>query len=97
MQNKSDLDTLNNTSSTNEAVNTAHNVFAASSQGQASALTYVNDVIFSFFANQSNSPQLDNKDLKQIDTDDLEEMNLKWHMAMLTMRVKRFIKITGRI
>nr|GEW94333.1 hypothetical protein [Tanacetum cinerariifolium] len=28
MQNKSDLDTLNNTSSTNEAVNTAHDVFA---------------------------------------------------------------------
>ncbi|GJT54498.1 hypothetical protein Tco_0989552 [Tanacetum coccineum] len=33
MLNKSDLDTLNNTSSTNEAVNTAHDVSAASSQG----------------------------------------------------------------
>nr|GEU89097.1 hypothetical protein [Tanacetum cinerariifolium] len=32
---------------------------------------------------------LDNKDLKQIDTDDLEEMDLKWQVAMLTMRVKR--------
>ncbi|GJT93410.1 hypothetical protein Tco_1082255 [Tanacetum coccineum] len=45
-----------NTSSTNEAVNTAHEVFTISSQGQASSSTYADD----------------------IDTDDLEEMDLKW-------------------
>ncbi|GJX00449.1 hypothetical protein Tco_0184362 [Tanacetum coccineum] len=39
--------------------------------------------------NQSNSPQLDNKDLEQIDTDDLEEMDLKRQMAMLTMRAEQ--------
>ncbi|GKA53142.1 ribonuclease H-like domain-containing protein [Tanacetum coccineum] len=77
-----------NTSSTNEAVNTAHEVSTASSQGQASSSTYADDVMFSFFANQSNSPQLDNEDLEQIDTDDLEEMDLKWQVAMLTMRVE---------
>ncbi|GKC48493.1 hypothetical protein Tco_1071238 [Tanacetum coccineum] len=66
-----------NTSSTNEAVNTAHEVSTANSQGQASSLTYDDDVMFSFFVNQSNSPQLNNKDLEQIDTDDLEEMDLK--------------------
>ncbi|GKC81438.1 hypothetical protein Tco_1137155, partial [Tanacetum coccineum] len=67
-----------NTSSTNEAVNNAHDVSTASSQGQASSLTYNDDdVMFSFFANQSNSPKLDNEDLEQIDTDDLEEMDLK--------------------
>nr|GEX47102.1 ribonuclease H-like domain-containing protein [Tanacetum cinerariifolium] len=38
----------------------------------------------------------DNEDLQQIDVDDLEEMNLKWQMAMLTMRSKRFLKKTGR-
>nr|GEU78161.1 hypothetical protein [Tanacetum cinerariifolium] len=52
-----------NTSSTNEAVNAAHNVSVAN--------------------------------LEQIDTDDLEEMDLKWQVAMLTMRVKRFIKKIG--
>ncbi|GJT20719.1 uncharacterized mitochondrial protein-like protein [Tanacetum coccineum] len=31
-----------------------------------------------------------------IDVDDLEEMDLKWHMAMLTMRAKRFLNKTGR-
>ncbi|GKB55965.1 retrovirus-related pol polyprotein from transposon TNT 1-94 [Tanacetum coccineum] len=64
--------------------------------GQASSSTYADDVMFSFFANQSNSPQLDNEDLEQIDTDDLEEMDLKWQVAMLTMRVKKFLKKTGR-
>nr|GFB43990.1 hypothetical protein [Tanacetum cinerariifolium] len=34
--------------------------------------------------------------LKQIDTDDLEEMDLKWQMAVLTMRARRFLKRTGR-
>ncbi|GJW36238.1 putative ribonuclease H-like domain-containing protein [Tanacetum coccineum] len=85
----------NNTSSTNEVVNTAHDVSAASS-GQASSSTYADDVMFSFFSNQSNSSQLDNEDLEQIDIDDLEEMDLKWEMAMLTMRMKRFIKKTER-
>ncbi|GJV80299.1 putative ribonuclease H-like domain-containing protein [Tanacetum coccineum] len=77
-------------------VNTAHEVSTASSQGQSSSSTYADDIMFSFFANQSNSPQLDNEDLEQIDTDDLEEMDLKWQVAMLTMRVKRFLKKTGR-
>nr|GEX90522.1 uncharacterized mitochondrial protein AtMg00810-like [Tanacetum cinerariifolium] len=44
----------------------------------------------------SNSSLLDNEDLKQIDADDLEEMDLKWQMAMLTMRDKRFLYRTGR-
>ncbi|GJS68609.1 putative ribonuclease H-like domain-containing protein [Tanacetum coccineum] len=59
-------------------------------------INLVDDVMFSFFANQFNSPKLDNEDLEQIDTGDLEEMDLKWQVAMLTMRVKRFIKKTGR-
>ncbi|GJY08736.1 putative reverse transcriptase domain-containing protein [Tanacetum coccineum] len=67
----------------------AASVYAASSKDQASTASYVDDVIFSFFSNQSNTPQLDNEDLEQIDADDLEEMDLKWQMAMLTIRVKR--------
>nr|GEZ92083.1 hypothetical protein [Tanacetum cinerariifolium] len=55
-----------------------------------------NAIIFSFFASQSTSPQLDNEDLKQIDVDDLEEMNLRWQMAMLTMRARRFLQKTRR-
>nr|GEY63098.1 ribonuclease H-like domain-containing protein [Tanacetum cinerariifolium] len=55
-----------------------------------------NAVIYSFFASQYSSPKLDNEDLKQIDVDDLEEMDLKWQMAMLTMRARRFLQKTGK-
>ncbi|GJU91837.1 hypothetical protein Tco_1304260 [Tanacetum coccineum] len=64
--------------------------------GQAYTLTYADDVMFSFFANQFNSPQFDNEDLEQINTDDLEEMDLKWQVSMLTIREKRFLKKTRR-
>nr|GEV57539.1 putative ribonuclease H-like domain-containing protein [Tanacetum cinerariifolium] len=40
------------------------------------------------------NPQLDNEDLKQIDVDDLEEMDLRWQMAMLTMRARLFLQKT---
>ncbi|GJV28598.1 hypothetical protein Tco_1385046 [Tanacetum coccineum] len=46
--------------------------------------------------NQPNNPQLDNEDLQQIHPDDLEEMDLRWQMAMLTMRARRFLKNTRR-
>ncbi|GJY97230.1 hypothetical protein Tco_0514140 [Tanacetum coccineum] len=46
---------LDNSSSTNETVNTAHSVSAASSKDQASTASYADDVMFSFFANQSNA------------------------------------------
>ncbi|GJW47136.1 hypothetical protein Tco_0078782 [Tanacetum coccineum] len=39
--------------------------------------------------NQPNSPQLNNEDLQQINPNDLEEMDLRWQMAMLTMRARR--------
>nr|GEY01251.1 hypothetical protein [Tanacetum cinerariifolium] len=45
---------------------------------------------------QSTSPRLDNEDLKQIDVDDLEEMDLRRQIAMLTMRARRFLQKTGR-
>ncbi|GJV99616.1 hypothetical protein Tco_1554868, partial [Tanacetum coccineum] len=32
----------------------------------------------------------------RIDEDDLEELDLRWHVAMLTVRVKKFIQKTGR-
>nr|GEU77793.1 hypothetical protein [Tanacetum cinerariifolium] len=90
----------NNTNNTNESVSVVPSVSAASSKAIVSTLPNVDSlsdaVIYSFFASQSNSHQLDNKDLKQIDPDDLEEMDLKWPMAMLTMRARRFLKRTGR-
>nr|GEY25137.1 hypothetical protein [Tanacetum cinerariifolium] len=81
------------TDSTNDSVSAAVNVAAVSAKLNAATLLNVdslsNAVIYSFIASQSSSPQLDNEDLKQIDVDDLKEMDLKWQMAMLTMRARR--------
>ncbi|GKC85281.1 hypothetical protein Tco_1140998 [Tanacetum coccineum] len=82
----------NNTSNTNEAVNTAHGVSTASTQVNAANSTNIDNlsdvVIYAFFASQPNSPQLVHKDLQQIHPYDMEEMDLRWQMAMLTMRVR---------
>nr|GFA30182.1 hypothetical protein [Tanacetum cinerariifolium] len=50
--------------STNETVNAAHSVSVASYKDQASNASYTDDVMFSFFSNQSNALQLDNEDLE---------------------------------
>nr|GFB92053.1 hypothetical protein [Tanacetum cinerariifolium] len=54
----------NNSSSTNETINAAHSVFAASPIDQASTGSYANEVMCSFFSKQSNASQLDNEDLE---------------------------------
>nr|GFD21984.1 hypothetical protein [Tanacetum cinerariifolium] len=90
----------NSTTSINEADNTAYGISTAHIQGNDVNSTYVDNlsdaVICAFLASQPNSPQLAREDLEQIDHDDLEEMDLKWEMAMLTIRARRFIKRTGR-
>nr|GEX90119.1 hypothetical protein [Tanacetum cinerariifolium] len=89
-----------NTDSTTDSVSAATSVFAVCAQflvfSHPNIDSLSNAVIFSFFASQSTSPQLDNEDLKQIDVDDLEEVDLRWQMAMLTMRARRFLQMTGR-
>ncbi|GJU61932.1 putative ribonuclease H-like domain-containing protein [Tanacetum coccineum] len=90
----------NNTSSSNEAVNAAHRITTASTQVNTSYSTNIDNfsdaVICSFFATQLNNPQLAHEDLQQIHPDDIEEMDLRWQMAMLTMRARSFLKNTRR-
>ncbi|GJX51930.1 hypothetical protein Tco_0280299 [Tanacetum coccineum] len=86
------------TNSINE-VSTINGVSTAaghSSQGQASSSLYTNDLMFSFFIDQSSGPQLDDEDLDQLDQDNLEEIDIKWQVDMLSMRVKYFYKKTKR-
>ncbi|GJS14178.1 ribonuclease H-like domain-containing protein [Tanacetum coccineum] len=86
--------------STNGVVNTAHGATTTSTQATAVKSTTINNLsnvmICAFFVSQLNSPQLDNKDLQQIHHDDLEEIDLRWQMAMLTMRARRVLKKNGR-
>ncbi|GKD86740.1 ribonuclease H-like domain-containing protein, partial [Tanacetum coccineum] len=75
-----------NTNSTNE-VSTAYGVSNTSGHCSKHEQT---------FASQSSCPQLDHEDLDQVDEYDLEEMDLKWQVAMISMRIKKFYKKTGR-
>nr|GEV75353.1 hypothetical protein [Tanacetum cinerariifolium] len=81
-----------NIDSTPDSVSVAASVSAICAKLPVSSLPNVdslsNEVIYTFFASQSSSPQLDNKDLKQIDVDDLKEMDLRWQMVMLTMKCR---------
>nr|GEZ82796.1 hypothetical protein [Tanacetum cinerariifolium] len=90
----------NSTSSTNRALKTTHGATNASTQATTINSTTIDNlsdvVICSFFVSQPNCPHLNNEDLQQIYPDDLEEMDLRRQMAMLTMRAKRFLKNTGR-
>nr|GEV11067.1 ribonuclease H-like domain-containing protein [Tanacetum cinerariifolium] len=83
-----------------ENVNTAHGATTTNTQATAVNSTTINNlsdaVICAFFASQPSSPQLDNEDLQQIHPDDLEEIDLRWQMAMLIVRERRFLKNTGR-
>ncbi|KAJ9548783.1 hypothetical protein OSB04_021326 [Centaurea solstitialis] len=92
-ENPSSLNTtaFNNTIATFNTTNeTASNVNSCSSQE-------INEdtVLEAFLASHVKS-SLINDDLDQINADDLEEMDIKWQMAMLTLRMKRFIRRTGR-
>ncbi|GJR49614.1 ribonuclease H-like domain-containing protein [Tanacetum coccineum] len=90
-----------NTSRTNEVstdsgnfrVNTAGRT---NSSSQVSSTPGADELVCSFFAQQTTSPPLDNEDLQQIDLDDLEELDIRWQVAMLTVRVQRFIKKIGK-
>ncbi|GJY93400.1 putative ribonuclease H-like domain-containing protein [Tanacetum coccineum] len=90
----------NNTSSSNEAVNAAHRVTTTSTQVNTAYSTNIdnlNDVVIClFFASQPNSLQLAHEALQQIHPDDIEEMDLRWQMVMLTTRARRFLKNTRR-
>nr|GEY84542.1 ribonuclease H-like domain-containing protein [Tanacetum cinerariifolium] len=74
------------TDSTTDSVSAAVSVTAACANLPSSPFPNVdslsNAIIYSFFASQSTSPQLDNEDLKQINVDDLEEMDLRWLMDL---------------
>ncbi|GJV26442.1 ribonuclease H-like domain-containing protein [Tanacetum coccineum] len=52
--------------------------------------------IYAFLVNQPNGSQLMHEDLEQIHEDDLEEMDLKWQLALLSMRARRYYQRTGK-
>ncbi|GKE39601.1 ribonuclease H-like domain-containing protein [Tanacetum coccineum] len=85
---------------TNE-LNTAYRISTASTQvstasSQVSTANLSDATVYAFLANQPNGSQLVHEDLEQIYEDDLEEIALKWQLALLSMRTIRSFQKTGR-
>nr|GEW01589.1 hypothetical protein [Tanacetum cinerariifolium] len=53
----------------------------------AASLSY--DTIYAYIATQPNGSQIKYEDISQIDDDDIEEMDIKWNLALLIMRADR--------
>ncbi|GKB27700.1 putative ribonuclease H-like domain-containing protein [Tanacetum coccineum] len=55
------------------------------------------EIICSFFAQQASMPEThDDEDLLQIDDDAMEEIDIRWQVAMITARIRKFMRKTGR-
>nr|GEZ73788.1 hypothetical protein [Tanacetum cinerariifolium] len=83
-----------NTSSGKSKVSTA-SVPTASTQVSTTSTDVVaaslsHDTICAYIATQSNGSQIKYEDITQIDEDDIEKLDIKWNMALLSMRADRF-------
>nr|GEY00091.1 uncharacterized mitochondrial protein AtMg00810-like [Tanacetum cinerariifolium] len=86
---------LANTSSGKGEVHTASTqVSTASADVAATSISH--DTVCAYIASQSNGSQIKYKDITQIDEDDIKEMDIKWNMALLSMRADRFWKKTSK-
>ncbi|GJV04824.1 putative ribonuclease H-like domain-containing protein [Tanacetum coccineum] len=93
--------TAPSTSSTND-VNTAKptyevniispNVNTANSQVSTASLS--DNAVYAFMVENPNGSNLLQQDLEQIHEDDLEAMDLKWQLSLLSMRAKRYYQRT---
>ncbi|GJR82236.1 ribonuclease H-like domain-containing protein [Tanacetum coccineum] len=89
-------------STTNTQVSTTNTQVSPASTQVSTASTQVSianlsdDTVYAFLARQPNGSQLVYEDLEQIHEDDIEEMDLKWQLALLSMRTRRFFQKTSR-
>ncbi|GJW15846.1 ribonuclease H-like domain-containing protein [Tanacetum coccineum] len=63
---------------------------------EISTASFSDATVYAFLSTQPQGSQLVHEDLEQLHDDDLEEMDLKWNMALLSMRARKFYQRTGR-
>ncbi|GJU84209.1 putative ribonuclease H-like domain-containing protein [Tanacetum coccineum] len=56
---------------------------------EISTASFSDAIIYAFLSTQPQGCQLVHEDLEQLHDDDLEEMDLKWNMALLSMRARK--------
>ncbi|GJU25164.1 ribonuclease H-like domain-containing protein [Tanacetum coccineum] len=52
--------------------------------------------VYAYLATQPNGSQVVHKDLEQIHEDDLDEIDLKWQLALLSMKARKFYQRNGK-
>ncbi|GJU77415.1 putative ribonuclease H-like domain-containing protein [Tanacetum coccineum] len=95
--------TAPSTSSTND-VNTAKPAYEVSTVSphvnttspQVSTANFSDNAVYAFMVENPNGSNLLQQDLEQIHEDDLEAMDLKWQLSLLSMRAKRYFQRTGK-
>ncbi|GJU32302.1 putative ribonuclease H-like domain-containing protein [Tanacetum coccineum] len=95
--------TAPSTSSTND-INTdipAYEVSIASpnvntANPQVSTTSFSDNDVYDFMIENPNGSNLLQQDLEQIHEDDLEAIDLKWQLSLLSMRAKRYYQMTGK-
>ncbi|GJR06343.1 putative ribonuclease H-like domain-containing protein [Tanacetum coccineum] len=70
--------------------------FTTASSIPAASSNVIESVLHSFVAKSDPQQQITYEDFDQIGKMDLEELDIKWQMAMLSVRINRFEKKAGR-
>ncbi|GJR92049.1 hypothetical protein Tco_0216060 [Tanacetum coccineum] len=88
-------------SSTNDANTASPQVSTVSpnvntASPQVSIASFSNNVVYAFIVKNPNGSNLLHQDLEQIHEDDLEAMDLKWELSLLSMRAKRYYQRIGK-
>ncbi|GKA01590.1 putative ribonuclease H-like domain-containing protein [Tanacetum coccineum] len=90
-----------NSSSTND-VNTASSQVSAASPSintaspQVSTASVCDNTVYAFMVENPNGSNVLHQDLEQIHEDDLEAMDLKWQLSLLSVRAKKYYQKTGK-
>ncbi|GKA79049.1 putative ribonuclease H-like domain-containing protein [Tanacetum coccineum] len=93
--------TVPSTSSTNDTAKHAYEVSIVSpnvntASPQVSTASFSDNDVYAFMVKNLNGSNLLQQDLEQIHEDDLEVMDLKWRLSLLSMRAKRYYQRTGK-
>ncbi|GKF39173.1 ribonuclease H-like domain-containing protein, partial [Tanacetum coccineum] len=86
------------TTSSPSNTNTINTVNTGVSTGttKVNTASFSDATVYAFLSTQPQGSQLVHEDLEQLHDDDLEKMDLKWNMTLLSMRARKFYQRTGR-
>ncbi|GJW15619.1 ribonuclease H-like domain-containing protein [Tanacetum coccineum] len=88
-------DSTNKANTVNVQVSTANSLVSTDSTLDSTP-NLSDATVYAFLANQPNGSQLIHEDLEQIHEDDLEEMDSKWQLTLLSMRARKYYQRTRK-